>query len=166
MSDLLTDELETKGLPGNLNVLTILTFIGCGLEFLSYIWQYIAADKSVASMEKTMNSPEFNKTPDFLKKMMSPEAMERARVMAANKLPILILGLIGVALCLVGALQMRKLKMQGYYLWLIGEILPAIGILIFIGVGAFAGWAAILSYAILLVFIILYTLQRKYLVNQ
>lgn len=165
MSDVLTDELETKGLPGNLNVLTILTFIGCGLEFLSYIWQYINAEKSVASMEKTMNSPEFNSMPEFAKKMMSPEALERLRIMASNKLPILILGLLGAGLCLFGALQMRKLKMQGYYLWLIGEILPAIGMLIFIGMGAFTGWAAMFGYVFLLVFIILYSLQRKYLVN-
>ena len=165
MSDLLTDELETKGLPGNLNVLTILTFIGCGIGFLGGIWQYFAADKSVASMEKTMNSPEFNNMPEFAKKMMSPEALERAKVMAANKLPILILGLIGVSLCLVGALQMRKLKMQGYYFWLIGEILPVIGMLIFIGAGAFAGWAALVGYGLLLVFIVLYTTQRKYLVD-
>jgi hypothetical protein len=35
-----------------------------------------------------------------------------------NKLPVLILGLTGVVLCLAGALQMSKLRMQGYYLWL------------------------------------------------
>lgn len=165
MSDLLTDELETKGLPGNLNVLTILTFIGCGIQFLNGIWQYFAADKNVASMEKTINSPEYNTMPGFVKKMMSPEVLQNTKLMAANKLPLLILGLIAVALCLVGALQMRKLKMQGYYLWFIGEILPFIGILIFIGVGALTGWVAIFTYVILLVFIILYSLQRKYLVN-
>lgn len=165
MSDVLTDELETKGLPGNLNVLTILTYIGCAIGFLGGIWQYIAADKNVITMEKTMNSPEFNSMPEFAKKMMSPEALERARVMAANKLPIVVLSLIGVILCFVGALQMRKLKMQGYYLWLIGEILPVIGILIFIGMGAFTGWTAVFTYVILLVFVILYSLQRKYLVN-
>jgi hypothetical protein len=166
MTDLFTEESERKGLPGNLNVLTILTFIGCGIGFFGGILQYINADKSVANMEKTMSSPDFNSMPEFVKKMMTPEALEKARVLAVNKLPLLILGLVGVALCLAGALQMRKLRMQGYYLWLLGEIVPVIGMIIFIGDGAYTGWAAMITYVILLLFVILYTLERKYLVNQ
>lgn len=163
MADLITGEPETKKLPGNLNALTILTFIGCGFAFLIGIWQFINAEKGVTDMEKAMANPDL---PDFAKRMMTPEALENARLMAANKLPMLLLGLIGVGLCLFGAMQMRKLKLQGYYLWLIGEILPVIGTLIFIGTGAFKGWAAAVGYVFFFVFIILYTMQRKYLINK
>lgn len=112
-----------------------------------------------------MNSPDFNSLPDMVKKMMTPEALENAKIAAANKLPVLILTLLGVGLCLAGALQMRKLRMQGYYLWLLGEIVP-FGMIIFIGSGAYKGWPVMISYAFVLLFIILYSLQRKYLINK
>ncbi len=57
MSDLFTDETESKGLPGNLNVLTILTFIWSSIEFLGGIWKYINAEKQITSMEATLNDP-------------------------------------------------------------------------------------------------------------
>ena len=64
-------------------------------------------------------------------------------------------------------MQMRKLKQQGYYLWLIGEILPVIGSVLFLGAAAFAGgFMVYIIYGILVLFIILYTMQRKYLINK
>lgn len=149
---------------GSLKTLTILTFIGSTIVFFGGIYNFINAEKGVTDMEKAMANPDL---PDFAKKMMTPETLEAARVAAANKLPILILTLIGVALCTIGAIQMRKLKQQGYYLWLIGEIFPVIGSIIFLGKSAFAsGIGVAIGYGILLLFIIFYTLQRKYLINK
>ena len=162
MSDSFTNEAPAQEY-GSLKTLTILTFIGSALAFFGGIWQFINADKSVSDLEKAMSKPDL---PDFAKKLMTPEALENAKLVAANKLPILILGLVGAGLCLLGAIQMRKLKQQGYYLWLMGELLPVIGTLIFIGAGAFTGWGAILGYALLFIFVLLYTLQRKYLINK
>jgi hypothetical protein len=62
----------------------------------------------------------------------------------------------------MGALQMRKRKMQGYYMWLIGEILPFIGVALFISFKVFSGFALI-AVMFPVVFIILYTVQRKHL---
>lgn len=158
---------EEGKLPSSLNTLTILTFIGSGLfNIVGGFWQYIRADKGVEDMEKAMNSPDFDKMPDFAKKMLSPEALEQAKLAAANKLPILICILLGGILCIVGALQMRKLKMQGYYIYIIGEVLPTICSLIFLGKAAVTGFGPLIGMAFILLFIILYTMQRKYLINK
>ncbi|MBY0346831.1 MAG: hypothetical protein GTN67_15055 [Hydrotalea flava] len=149
---------------GSLKVLTILTFIGSGIAILSGIYQYINAEKSLAAMEKLMNSPDFAKLPDFAKSFYSPEAMELMRKAATNKLPILVVTLIGAILCILGAIDMRKLKMQGYYMWLIGELFPVIATVILLGMASISGWTAYFGYAFLLLFIILYTTQRKYLI--
>ncbi|OIR00146.1 hypothetical protein GALL_177920 [mine drainage metagenome] len=159
-----SDEPNAAPEYGSLKTLTVLTFIGSALGFIGGIYQFINAEKGVENMEKAMANPD---TPEFAKKMMTPEALEAARIGAANKLPILILGLIGVVLCTVGAMQMRKLKQQGYYLWLIGEVIPIIGSLLFLGSAAFAGgFMTYIIYGIILLFIILYTMQRKYLINK
>jgi hypothetical protein len=165
-----TDETNTEEKYGSLKTLTVLTFIGSILfGFLGGIWQFSQADKGVEALEKVANDPTMlEKIPDFLKKMYSPEAIEAARIAASNKLPILILTILGSALCILGAMQMRKLRQMGYYLWLIGEIFPVIGSILFLGKAAFVQGPLILgiAYGILLLFIILYTLQRKYLINK
>jgi hypothetical protein len=69
-----------------------------------------------------------------------------------------------LALCVFGAIQMRQLKKQGYFLYLIGELLPLVAVFLFMGIGALKGFGAI-TLVIPLVFIILYTMQRKHLIN-
>lgn len=151
--------------PGGLNVLTILTFIGCGIGFIGSIWQFFGASRNLQKMEETINSPNFDSMPGFVKKMMSPEAMELARKQYENRLPLLLIGLVALVLCLMGAINMRKLKMQGYYLYIVGELLPLVAMLIFVGVGFFSQFGGILTVVFSLLFVFLYTAQRKHLVN-
>lgn len=158
--------VEKPKLPSGLNVLTILTFIGCGIGFLSMAYNFVNAKSGLEKMEAAINSPDFDKMPEFAKKMMSPEALEMARKSYENRIPLTLIALVGIVLCLVGALQMRKLKAQGYMLYVIGEILPLIGYLIFVGVASLTGFMGIISVCIVLLFVILYTAQRKYLVNK
>ena len=153
-------------IPSGLNTLTILTFVGSAIGFLFTVYNFFNAKSGVQKMEDAINSPDFEKMPAFAKKMMSPEALELARKGAENVIPLTLIGLVGIALCVAGALQMRKLKAQGYVLYLIGEILPVISSLIFLGVAAFTGFAGILTICITVLFIILYTAQRKYLINK
>lgn len=156
--------MEEKKLPTTLNVLTILTFIGSAIGLISSVYQFFGgAEKGVIKIETALSNPNFNSMPDFVKNMMSPEALELAKAQVANKFPMLLFGLISVVLCVMGAMQMRKLKMQGYYLWLVGEILPVIAVLIFIGTGMFSGLMGYFMIGILLLFILLYTMQRKHL---
>ena len=159
------EETTSKKLPGSLNVLTILTFIGSGLGFLGTVYNSINAKKGLDMMEKMQGSDDLEKLPDFAKQFYSPEAIEMARLSYENRVPLLILTLVGIALCVFGAIQMRKLKKQGYYLWLLGEILPFIGSIIFVGTAGMTGFAGIFIISITVLFIILYTLQLKYLKN-
>jgi tryptophan-rich sensory protein len=83
-----------------------------------------------------------------------------------NRLMILVFGLIGVALCFYGAMQMRNLKKQGYLFYVIGELLPLVSFAVFIGFGNLLGAISmVLTSLFAIVFIILYTTQRKELVN-
>jgi hypothetical protein len=164
-SDFLPTGNEKRVIPSGLNVLTILTFIGCALGLLGAGWNFINAKKGLDQMEAAINSPNYENMPALAKKFMSPEALEVARKSYENRVPINLITIIGVALCFFGALQMRQLKKQGYTLYLVGEIIPLIGTVIFIGMGALTGFAGIIAICITLLFILLYTGQRKYLVN-
>ena len=146
---------------GSVKTLTLLTFIGSAIAFISAIWNFINAEKAVSDFEKNMANPDL---PDFAKKMMTPEVLEAVRLSAANKIPLLIINLLSVGLCVFGAIEMRKLKQQGYFLWLIGEVLPVLGGYIFLGNAMFVGGiTTYIAYGIFLLFILLYTLQLKYL---
>jgi hypothetical protein len=82
-----------------------------------------------------------------------------------NRIPIVLLSLVAVALCFYGALQMRKQKKLGFTLYVIGELLPFLTSFLFIGAFALTGFAMYFGTAIALLFILLYFLQRKHLVN-
>jgi hypothetical protein len=154
-------EEEKPTLNSGLNVLTILTFVGSGIGILSAFWTYFSAEKSYQSILKAQEN--LAEAPAFLKSMMGPEMLEIAKKSMENKLPIMILTLVGSALCIYGAMEMRKLKKQGFILWLAGEILPLIGTIIFLGFGVFKGFGVIAP-LIPAIFIILYAVQRKNLV--
>ncbi len=154
-------EGEKPTLPTSLNVLTILTFIGCGIGLLSSFWSFTSAEKSYKTLLE--NQDKMAEAPAWAKGMMGPGMLDVLRKSMENKLPILLLGVVAMAVCLYGALEMRKLKKQGFILWLVGEILPIVTALIFIGTGVFNGFGLI-ALLIPAVFIILYMVQRKYLV--
>ncbi|MBC7902789.1 MAG: hypothetical protein H7Y27_05175 [Gemmatimonadaceae bacterium] len=155
---------EKPKLPSGLNVLTILTIIGSVFAILMACYQFFMAKTNLAKMEEMINSDKYDEMPGFLKKLMTPEALEMTRRGYENRMPIFLISILAAGLCLYGAMQMRKLKMQGYYLYLIGELLPFVIILVFMGTAAFAGFG-ILSIVFALILIILYTVHRKYLVN-
>jgi len=94
---------------------------------------------------------------------MGPDMLELSRKSMENKIPIMLLTIVGVSLCLYGALEMRKLKKQGFILWLVGELLPVVGGILFIGAGMFKGFALI-GIAFPVIFIILYLMQKKHLI--
>ncbi len=159
-TDILGNETETKKLPTGLNVLTILTFIWSAYELYSTVSNFFKGKAALAEFEKAQEK--MAEAPAWVKKMAGPEMYEVLQKSIENKVPLIVIGLISIALCVYGALEMRKLKKQGYFLWLIGEILPYIGVAIFIGgvfFKTFIAWFMIVP----LLFILLYTLQRKHL---
>ena len=154
-------EGEHPSLPSGLNVLTILTFVGCAIAFISSVWSYINADKSYKQLVDSQDK--LAEAPAWAKSMMGPEMVAIAKKSMENKLPILLLGIVATALCLYGAIEMRKLKKQGFILWLVGEVLPIITGVLFIGTGIFGGFGLI-GLLFPIVFIVLYLVQRKYLI--
>ncbi|MBK8786200.1 MAG: hypothetical protein IPN43_06795 [Chitinophagaceae bacterium] len=153
------DEAVKPKLPTGLNVLTILTFVGCAWELYSTVNNFIGGKKALEEMEKAQEK--LAEAPAWARKLAGPEVQEMMLQSFNNKVPIFIIGLIAVTLCFYGALQMRKLKKEGYFLWLVGEILPFIGSLIF--VPALFNTLFIYFSIFPLLFIILYTVQRKHL---
>lgn len=140
-----------KKMPDMLNVLTILTFIGCAYDIFNDVLSYfIICTKSLAGEnEKLANTP-------FAGLLSSlSETMVRSCQM---RIPVLIIQLAGITLCFIGALQMRKLKKSGFFLYLIGELgVPLVMVFLIGGIMAYAG----LFFPV--IFIILYATQVKHL---
>ena len=152
---------EPRKLPEMLNVLTILTFIGSGLGILTNLYYLVAArklyDASMANQEK------MDAAPAIIRNMQGPDPIGVIQRTYDNRIPIGLLGIVACVLCIVGAVQMRKLKKTGFYIYLIGEILPLIVTYIFIGVAALSGLRLIFSVLFIAIFVILYATQTKYL---
>jgi hypothetical protein len=161
------DENSKPKLPAGLNVLTILSFIGCAIQLLGSLWTFFTAKKSYDGIEKLKEQMNSENMPGWAKSMMGdPEKMIKMITKTyENRVPIVLLSLAAVALCFYGVLQMRQLKKQGYSLYVIGELLPFLTQVLFIGAFAFSGMAMYFGTAIALLFIFLYYMQRKHLVN-
>src|SRR5579863_2074980 len=76
-------------LPGTLNVLTILTFIGNGLGFIFSIVGFARAQANYDSTVKMQAN--LDSAPDWARKLAGPHPVESARAMLDNRLPILII---------------------------------------------------------------------------
>jgi hypothetical protein len=156
---------QPKGLPGMLNVLTILTFIGCGLAYISGIYSFYTSsnyEKEVAKMEEMQDKMGDNNE-------MAAKMLEGSMAMMQKAYEyryILILStLLFTTLCLLGALQMRKLKKSGFILYSIGEIAPVILSAVLMGFSFVGGIGTAIAAVFAILFVILYATQRKYLVN-
>ena len=147
-----------------LNVMTILSIIGSIFALFSSGVSFFLADKNAENIEKAMQAGSLDGAPGFVKSFVNKDALEMAQKMADNKLPILILTMVGAVLCLYGAIEMRKLKAQGFWIWLAGELLPIVTLLIFVGTTIFAGFSFI-GYLVPLAFVIMYAVCRKELIN-
>lgn len=163
-SAFLADTGTDSKLPGSLNALTILTFIGSAIGVLGVLYNFTSGKKQMDTMEGQINSPNYDSMPSFAKKFVNADALETLRKSYENRFPIMLISLVCLALCVFGAVQMRQRKMQGYYLYLAGEILPFVPTILFIGTGALTGAGGIIAICITILFVLLYTSQRKYLI--
>lgn len=154
---------EPRKLPEMLNVLTILTFIGSAIGILTNIYYLAAAQRIYAA--SMANQEKIESAPAIIRNMQGPDPVGVIQRTFDNRIPIGLLGIVATVLCIVGAAQMRKLKKTGFYIYLIGEVLPIIVTYIFIGTAALTGLRLIFSVLFIAVFLILYTSQVKYLRN-
>ncbi|MFM6925555.1 MAG: hypothetical protein ACKOU7_08640 [Ferruginibacter sp.] len=166
--DVLTfNENSKPKLPSGLNVLTILSFIGCALQLLVSLYGFFSAKKSYDNLDKLTEQMNSENMPGWVKSMMGdPEKMVKTITKSyENRIPIVLLSIAAIGLCFYGAMQMRKLKKQGFPLYTIGELLPFLTQVLFIGTFSLTGFGMYLSVGFAALFILLYSLQRKHLVN-
>jgi hypothetical protein len=156
-NDLLANEgQEQKSLPSMLNVLTILTIIGSAFQIISSIYSYFTVCKSAEVLE-TQEMPEVG---GMLGDMIDSAVMLLNK-QCENRLVILVATLASALLCLLGALMMRKLKKQGFMVYIIGELVGPAAMTAILGSMAFGGMMSILGMIVPMVMIILYATQRK-----
>jgi len=160
------EDNDPPRMSSGLNILTILTFIGCALQFLSALWNYFSAERSFKQLDKLVEQMNSDALPGWAKSMMGDPANMVAMITKAyeNRIPLVLMSLVAVGLCLFGALQMRKLKKQGFLFYTIGELLPFLSQVLFIGAFSFSGIFFYVFVAIALLFILMYAMQRKQLV--
>jgi hypothetical protein len=158
-------EYRPKELPGMLNVLTILTFIGCGLSFLVSCYSFISNNDPDKQIQKLNETREKVSDGSFGAKMID-SAIDMAQKSYDNRYLLLITGLIFTILCLIGAMQMRKLKKAGYYYYLIGELAPFVLMAGLFGSSFFGAFALLFGALIAIIFVILYSSQLKHLINK
>ncbi len=153
--------------PTFLKVLTVLTFIGCALVIIGSIWTFATAKKNYDNMEQTLAQVNKPSTPAFARKMMgSPEEFRAMTTISYQKrVPIMLTGLIGGILCLLGAIQMRSLKKQGFTVYTVGELMGLVTAPILYGATILKSGMYIFSAVVAIAFIIMYALNRKYMIN-
>src|ERR1700733_6063243 len=155
-------EVDKKKLPEMLNVLTILTFVASGFSGIFIIIRLIKGSQNDAELQTKQDKAD--KAPAFLKNFMGTHGVDIARKTMENHLSIMILGLVSLGLCAYGAAQMRGLKKQGFYIYLIGEfVLPFLSTMVFIGFSYYSASTLVFSFGIPVAFIILYATQLKHL---
>ena len=161
-TDLLQDTPTSQGLPKALHVLTILTFIGSALGLIMSLLTPMFMKFGKTMMDKAMTMSSELSAQQLADLEKSRRMMELTE---ANMTPLLILGVLGAVGCFLGALWMRKLKKDGFTVYVAAQIIPLVGSLILMGEYYFSDWKNYLGVLIPLIFIFLYARQRKYLVN-
>jgi hypothetical protein len=151
-----------KAIPGMLNVLTILTFIGCAFAYIGTIYSFITSsdyEKQIADLRDRAD----NAGDNGLASKMLQDSIQMIEKSHEYRYVLVASGLIFATLCLVGALRMRKLKKSGFLLYTIGELAPLVLTAALIGFTFFSGIVMALSGLFAIVFVILYATQTKYM---
>jgi hypothetical protein len=156
------EEKDMKNLPQALNVLTILTYIGCAMQVLGAVYTYFtigASYKTLSGMSGEMGREGM----EGFGKIMSG-ATDVIKKQYENRTILLLLAVVCAAVCFYGAMQMRNRKAMGFNIYVAGELIYPIVSMILIGLGGFGAFGAI-GLIFPIVFVILYAMQRKYLTN-
>jgi hypothetical protein len=154
----ITVEHGKSVLPGFLNVLTILTLIGSVIGIITAIFGYRSACQSAALIA----DKDIPDKKGFLGKFLGDVA-ELAVVQCENRFLILVTTLVTTAFCIMGALLMRNLKKQGFVVYVLGELLAPLAMVIILGSTSFMTLA---GFFFPVLFVILYATQLKHLTNQ
>jgi len=147
-----------------LSTSTILSIVGSAIAMISAVTAYVNAEVNYEKIQKMVNDKDVAKAPEFVKSFFNENALLMAQKAVENKVPIMIISLIAAALCLFGAVMMRKLKKDGLKLWMTGELLPIASNLVFLGAASMSG-LALINLVFPAVFVVIYMICRKELIN-
>jgi hypothetical protein len=144
----LDEYVQDAKLPTFLNVLTILTFIGSGFGVLGAFFLPFTCKM----LDKLADNP-----------AMTESQMEATAKMCENVNFMIISAIIGAGLCIFGALQMRKRKKMGFFIYLAGTFLPLILSIIMNGMSSVTADTKTMVITVIgsLLFPILYATQLK-----
>ena len=163
------DEVNAQpaGRPTFLTVICILTFVGAGIGLLAALYSVATVQSTIAQLEQSQKAMEGIGTTfgsEFDNIIQSQiEVTKKFGFIAA------ILNILGNGLCLLGAFWMWSLKKNGFFVYVIGQILPLIasfGLLGGMSFGAFAGLAfvgMIIGALFPIAFIVMYALNLKHM---
>jgi len=141
---------EAKKIPGFLKVLCILSFVGIGFSVIFGIWDIISFQAQIDSLKMLAGfTGELGSSIDSLIKWGIVDY---------------IITIVSALVCLAGVLMMWKLKKTGFYIYLVGEIAPAIASFALLGgFGALGTFAMIIGLIFPIAFIIMYALNLKHM---
>ena len=143
---------ETKKRPSFLTVLCILSFVGIGIGIISALYSLItfsATTELINQYGSAMENMPFGGMVDTLVKW--GETLYTIQIVAN-------------LICLIGVLMMWKLKKTGYFIYLVGEVAPAIASFALMGGYGPLGTLAMVSGLIFpIAFIIMYGLNLKHM---
>ena len=159
-----------KKLPKNLKTLGILSLIMGGLMILGSLLNiqkyYFPTESDLQQKQETMEQMS----------KLSPESVDAIMVMEEGKGIDGIIGLITQIVSVIGVVLMLKLKKNGFYIYIAGEVLPYILNIAVKGVSGMAAISAlggpmkmigIIGFVLMIildiVFIVLYSKQTKYM---
>jgi len=141
--------------PQGIKVLSILTYVGSGLQILGSVFNYFMSAYSVKQLEamKEMEKQSSMKGMSSFFKWSTDATLKQYEY----RLTLLIVSVVSAVLCIYGVLQMRKLRRQGFVIYSIAEF--AFPVVTTVLVGFVSGVFGLL---VALLFVILYALQRKH----
>ena len=147
------------GLPSFLNVLTILTFIGSGLGIIGGLYGLTTIDQQKEAIQIMENMPGSSA---IFGQAFNAEMTEMIRVSLDNIYLLQGSAILLATICIIGAIQMRKLKKSGYLLYVISS---AISIVIPMTVFGFGIMSVMMmaGHLFTVAFVVMYSVNLKYL---
>ena len=156
---------ESKTITKTIHVMTILTFIGCVYSLItavSYINPQLTLEMQLEPLQQMLDKVEETSGNEMMVNIYL-KSMDNVRVLFENKYLFAIISLIGVGLCVFGAVEMRKMKKTGFYAYVSGQMLPLLASLAITGWNIASGSTFIVSFLFYGIFILIYAFQVKHM---
>lgn len=158
-------QAEPKKMTTTIKVMTILTFIGCAYSLItaiSYLNPQLTLEMQLEPLQRMLEKAEENSGNEMMVNIYL-KSMDNVRILFENKYLYAISSLVGVGLCVFGAVEMRKMNRMGFYAYVSGQILPLLASLAITGWNIASGSTFIVSFLFFGIFILIYAFQLKHM---